>query len=441
MKQEEKGIHILDVNAGVPGIDEGAALKELVLRLQAVTDLPLQIDTADPDALEKAMRIYNGKPLINSVNGRKESMAKVFPLVKKYGGSVIALTMDENGILDTADGRIEIAERIISEAEKYGIDRGDIIVDPLVLTISSDTANGIITLDCVSRLKEMGIKSSLGVSNISFGLPERDILTSSFFALALDRGLDMSIMNPLSDRMMNIYHSYKALMNEDPACGEYIAYASGAAKEEKKEVPAEDMTLSYAIEKGFTDEAARIAEELAKEHAPLEIIDAHLIPTLNRAGDRFEAKEIFLPQLIITADAANAAFRVLKEHMPVNTSDENKVVIATVKGDIHDIGKNIVRAILESYGFNVLDLGKDVDPEYIVEKSRGVRLVGLSALMTTTVPAMEETIRLLKADDPSRKVMVGGAVLTEKFAADIGADYYAKDAMESVRIAREVFDE
>ena len=349
--------------------------------------------------------------------------------------------MDEDGIPDTADGRCAIAEKIIAEAERYGIDKGDIIVDPLVLTISSDTSNGVVTLDCVSRLKAMGVKTSLGVSNISFGLPERDILTSSFFALALDRGLDMSIMNPLSDRMMAIYHSFKALMDEDPACKEYISYASGAVREEKKEVQAEDMTLSYAIEKGFSEDAARIAEELAAEKKPLEIIDSHLIPTLNRAGDRFDAKEIFLPQLIMTADAANAAFRVLKKHMPANTGDGNRVVIATVKGDIHDIGKNIVKAILESYGFNVLDLGKDVDPELIVRKSKGVRLVGLWALMTTTVPAMEETIRLLKADDPSRKVMVGGAVLTEKFAADIGADYYAKDAMESVRIAKEVFDE
>lgn len=439
LRQEEKGVHILDVNAGLPSIDEKKALTELIYELQSVTSLPLQIDTKDFDAMESAMRIYNGKPLVNSVTGEQESMDKVFPLVKKYGGAVIALTIDDDGIPETAEGRMKVAEKIVNEALKYGIHSSDIIVDPLAMTISSDSMSAQVTLDAIRLIHDkLGLCTSLGVSNISFGLPQRNIINSTFYAMALQTGLSAAIMNPFSDEMMNVYHAFNALSGRDKGCVSYIDYTSDKS-EVKKEDKKEDITLSYAIEKGLAAEAQSIAQAMTADHEVMDIINGHVIPALNHAGDLFEEKKMFLPQLIMTAEAAGKAFEVLKSHMPKDFTDESrKIILATVKGDIHDIGKNIVKAMLESYGFYVQDLGRDVDPDIIVEAADGCRLVGLSALMTTTVPAMEETIKKLKARYEDIKIVVGGAVLTEDYSKEIGADYYGGDAMDTVRAAQEV---
>lgn len=438
LRQEEKGVHVLDVNAGLPSIDEAEVLKELIYEIQSVTSIPLQIDSSDARALEKAMRIYNGKPLVNSVNGKQESMDEVFPLVKKYGGAVIALTIDEDGIPATAEGRYKIAEKIKNEAEKYGIYGNNIIVDPLAMTISSDSEGANITLQSIRMIEEgLGLNTSLGVSNISFGLPQRNIINSAFYTMALYSGLDMAIMNPFSDEMMNSYYAYNALSGKDAGCLEYIGYAGELTEEKKVQAPS-DITLSYAIEKGFSDQAVRIADELAKKSEVIDIVNSEIIPALNKAGKLFEEKKLFLPQLIMTAEAAGKAFDVLKKYMPSDSDESKRIVLATVKGDVHDIGKNIVKAMLESYGYYVDDLGKDVDPEVIVEAVKGCRLVGLSALMTTTVPAMEETIRMLRSAYDDVKIVVGGAVLTEEYSYEIGADYYGGDAMDTVRAAQEV---
>ena len=438
IKQEETGSHILDVNAGIPDIDEPEVLSELVRELQTVTDLPLQIDTSDTAALEKAMRIYNGKPMVNSVNGSEKSMNAVFPLVKKYGGVVVALTMDEDGIPDTAEGRFAIASKIVSRAAEYGINKKDIIVDPLTMTISSDDTSAAVTLAAVTKIKqELGVSTSLGVSNISFGLPNRSIINSSFFTMALYAGLDAAIMDPYSPDMMKAYYSYKALAGKDKGCMEYISYTEGK-EEQKQETKTEELTLSYAIQKGLSDAAEKITTELLEKTEPVDIINTELIPALNIAGEEFEAKRIFLPQLIMSAEAAGRAFDILKSRMPSNTDESKKIVIATVKGDIHDIGKNIAKALLESYGFYVVDLGRDVPPETVLENAKGCSLIGLSALMTTTVPSMEETIRLMREHSPETKILVAGAVITADYAEQIGADYYAADAMDTVRIAQMV---
>ena len=438
IKQEEAGSHILDVNAGIPDIDEPEVLTQLVRELQTVTDLPLQIDTSDTTALEKAMRIYNGKPMVNSVNGSDRSMNAVFPLVSKYGGVVVALTMDEDGIPDTAEGRFNIARRIVDKAAEYGIDKKDIIVDPLTMTISSDNNSAAVTLAAVSMIKQrLGVSTSLGVSNVSFGLPNRSIINSAFFTMALYAGLDAAIMDPYSPDMMKSYYSYRALAGKDKACMEYIAYTEGR-EEKKQEVKTEEITLSYAIQKGLSDAAEKITSELLENTDPLDIINTELIPALNSAGEEFEAKKIFLPQLIMSAEAAGRAFDILRSKMPSNVDESKKIVIATVKGDIHDIGKNIAKALLESYGFYVVDLGRDVAPETVLENAKGCSLIGLSALMTTTVPSMEETIRLMRQQSPETKIIVAGAVITEDYAMQIGADYYAADAMDTVRIAQKV---
>ena len=438
IKQEEAGSHILDVNAGIPDIDEKRILKELVTELQSVTDIPLQIDTSDADALETAMRVYNGKPMVNSVNGSENSMTRVLPLVKKYGGVAVALTMDEDGIPDTAEGRYKIAERIVERAESYGIDRKNIIVDTLTMTVSSDENSAKVTLDAIKLVKErLEVGTTLGVSNISFGLPRRSIINSAFFTMALYAGLDAAIMDPYSEDMMKAFYSYRALMAKDRGCMDYIAFAEGKEMETKS-VSDNEITLKFAIEKGFTEEALRLTGELLLEMEPLDIINEHLIPALNSAGAAFEEKRIFLPQLIMTAEAAGGAFEILKEKMPSNADESRKVIVATVKGDIHDIGKNIAKALLESYGFYVADLGRDVEPDVVAENAEKAALVGLSALMTTTVPAMEETIKKVRAVNPDVKILVGGAVLTEDYAMSIGADYYCADAMDTVRAAREV---
>ncbi len=453
VKQQEKGVHVLDVNVGLPEICEAEVLKEAVCELQAVVDLPLQIDTASPSAMEAALRRYNGKAMVNSVNGKKESMAAVFPLVKKYGGLVVALTLDENGIPKTCEGRVKIAEKILATAKEYGIEKKDIIFDTLALTVSADNhaANG--TLAALKTIKnELGCHTSLGVSNVSFGLPARDAIGSVFFALALENGLSAAIMNPFSQDMMKTYFSFKALKGMDENCASYIAAAEGfttvaspaVTQETKKSEEEYRSELQYAIEHGLKEKAGEITGELLLSRSGLEIIQNEIIPALNTVGIGFENKTVYLPQLLMSAEAAKCAFEVIKSAMSSqeNSSKKGTVIIATVHGDIHDIGKNIVKLLLENYGFDVVDLGKDVPSERIVEKTVELKapLVGLSALMTTTVPAMEKTIKLLKEKAPWCKTMVGGAVLTEDYAKQIGADYYAKDAMEGVRIAESLLE-
>jgi len=442
--QEEQGAHILDVNVGLPEIDETAMLTAAVRELQTILDLPLQIDTSNPQAMEAALRRYNGKAMVNSVSGKQESMEAVFPLVKKYGGLVVALTLDESGIPETAEGRVAIARRILEEASRYGIDKKDIIFDPLALTVSADDQAAIQTLEAVRRIRrELGCHTSLGVSNISFGLPQRDILNGGFFTLALVNGLSAAILNPYSVEMQKAYHSYCALMGLDTGCERYIAFAQKASPAAAP-VPAEvsGSALHHAIVKGLKEQAAALTEELTKGRDPLSIVQEEIIPALNTVGTGFENKTVYLPQLLMSAEAAKAAFEKIKAAMPAgNAGGKCSIVLATVKGDIHDIGKNIVRLLLENYGFDVFDLGRDVAPEIISEKAVELHapIVGLSALMTTTVPAMEETIRLLRETAPWCKVLVGGAVLNPEYAAAIGADFYAKDAMESVRCAEEIY--
>lgn len=439
LSQVDRGVSVLDVNVGLPEIDEAKALEKLIFELQSVTDCPLQIDTSNPEALSRAMRIYNGKPLVNSVQGTKESMSAVFPLVKKYGGTVIALAIGENGIPETAEGRCEVVGTIIAEAEKYNIDRSDIIVDPLTMTVSSDPTSAKVTLDAIRLIKETyGVKTSLGVSNISFGLPERDRINSAFFTLALQAGLDAAIMNPFSDLMMSAYYSFNALSSKDDNFNDYIAFAQNGSLTEVKQTE-KAVDLKTAILKGLKDTAREITAELIKSGDPLKLIDNDIIPALNEIGTAFEQKKAFLPQLLISAEAAAEAFSVIKTKLPSSADKSKKIVIATVKGDIHDIGKNIVRTLLENYGFYVVDLGRDVAPETIVEAAKNCKLVGLSALMTTTVPAMEETVKLLHQAYPDIKVVVGGAVLTQSYADKIGADFYGHDAMDTVRIAQKVF--
>ncbi|MBQ2284333.1 MAG: homocysteine S-methyltransferase family protein [Clostridia bacterium] len=438
--QAEKGVHILDVNVGLPEIDEAKMMKKVVTELQAVTDLPLQIDTSDPSVLEGAMRCYNGKPLVNSVNGEADSMEAVFPLVKKYGGTVIALAMDKSGIPETAEGRVAVAMRIIEKAKEYGIDKKDIVVDPLALTISSEPTGAIVTLKAVKMLKDMGIKTSLGVSNISFGLPKRDIINSTFFANAMENGLDCAIMNPFSEGMMNAYYAYNALHNLDTACTEYIGYADSI--EEVKTVATSDVSLKGSIVKGMSDMASKEAQKLLETEKPLDVINSHIIPALNEIGKAFEEKKAYLPQLLMSAEAATAAFDEVKKVLPSSQSEgSGKVILATVKGDIHDIGKNIVKVLLESYGFSVIDLGRDVDPQDVCKAAvkNNCKLVGLSALMTTTVPSMEETIRQLHALDKDITVAVGGAVLNDEYAKMIKADFYGPDAMDMVRFTEEFY--
>ena len=442
LKQVDCGVEVLDVNAGLPEIDETEALAQIVFDLQSVTDCPLQIDTSNPSALEKAMRIYNGKPLVNSVQGTVESMNTVFPLIKKYGGSVIALTIGENGIPETAEGRLAVAKKIIAEAEKYGIDKSDIIVDPLAMTVSSDPNSANVTLKAVKLITEnLGVRTSLGISNISFGLPERDRINSAFFTLCLKEGLSAAIMNPFSDAMMSAYYSYCALSGLDQNFADYIAFAGNNVKE-KPNQPLDKgcCDLKAAILRGLKDLTGEITVELLKTKDPLTVIDQMIIPALNEIGTAFEQKKAYLPQLLISAEAAANSFAVIKENLPSSADKSKKIIIATVKGDIHDIGKNIVRTLLENYGFYVVDLGRDVAPETVLNAAKGCRLVGLSALMTTTVPAMEETVKLIKAQSPETKIVVGGAVLTQSYADMIGADFYAHDAMDTVRIAQKIFN-
>ena len=449
--QQQAGAQILDVNCGLPEIDETQVMKQVIEALQSVSDTPLQIDTSDPVALENALRIYNGKPMINSVNGKKESMETVFPLAKKYGGLIVALTLDEKGIPETAQGRIEIAERIIKVAESYGIRKKNIVVDTLTMAISADKNAAKVTLEAIRGITALGVKTTLGVSNISFGLPHRDFVNSAFFSLALKCGLSSAIMNPHSDRMMSAVKEFKTLAGEEIK-GELEDFAESIitqvmSMEDVQDVIPQhtgDMDLKTAIISGLCEESGALTQELLKNTPPLDIINNHIIPALDTVGAGFESGKVYLPQLLMSAEAAQVAAGYVKEalsHQGESGEKGEKIIVATVRGDIHDIGKNIVIILLENYGYRVIDLGKDVSEEVILEtvKKENVTLVALSALMTTTVPAMESTIKLLRQECPFAKVTVGGAVLSQEYADMIGADYYSKDAMGAVRVAEKHF--
>lgn len=444
LEQLDNGAHVLDVNTGLPGLNEAETLCKAVTSLQAITPAPLEIDTSNYEAMERALRLYNGKPLLNSVNGKPESMEKVFPLAKKYGAAVVGLCLDESGIPDTAEGRLAIADKIIQTAAEYGIKAKDIIIDPLALTVSTDSRNSAIDLAVIKALKTKGIHTVMGVSNISFGLPNRDAVNSAFFAMSLAAGLSSAIMNPQSERMMEAYHAYCALSGADKGCKEFVARYADAPKTKTAAVVSE-YSLYDAIVKGLTDRSGSAAKKLLGENkTPLEIINGFIIPALNTVGEGFGKKTLFLPQLLMAADAAKAAFDELKKQMQKGRqTDEvqgDTIVLAVVKGDIHDIGKNIVKVLWENYGYHVVDLGKDVSPETVVEavEKHQARMVGLTALMTTTVAAMEDTINALRRKTDTN-ILVGGAVMTQEYAGSIGADGYAPDAVAAVNYANRIF--
>ncbi|MBO7156665.1 MAG: dihydropteroate synthase, partial [Clostridia bacterium] len=450
--QQEKGVHVLDVNAGIPEVDEKVVLLKLVTELQSVTDLPLAIDTASVEAMENSMRYYNGKPMINSVNGKVESMREVFPLVKKYGGVVIALTLDEKGIPNTIEGRVDIAKRIIETAKEYGIDKKDIVFDTLAMAVSADSKAPEVTLGAIRRIKEeIKANTSLGVSNVSFGLPMRDAVNSAFFALALGAGLSAAIMNPYSEVMLKTYYAFNALSGADSDCSKYVEAVNGFSEaisvvQNKVQESAPIVyasELQEAVIKGYKEVAQKATEELLKTTLPLDIVNHEIIPALNVVGEGYEKGTIYRPGLLMSAEASKVAFEVIKCHVAnsgVKTEDKGTFVIATVEGDIHDIGKNIVKLLLENYCFKVIDLGKDVKAQTILEAviDTHAPIVGLSALMTTTLPNLEKTVKLIKEKAPWCKTVVGGAVLTEEYAKKIGADKYAKDALETVRYAQTV---
>ena len=504
LEQEEAGAHVLDVNVGLPEIDEKEMMVRVMTELQGVTNLPLQIDTSSPEVMEAALRRYNGKALVNSVNGKQHIMDEVFPLVKKYGGVVVGLTIDEDGIPETTEGRVRIAKKIYENAEKWGIARKNVIIDSLTMAVSSDTNAAKATLETLRIVRdELGGSSVLGVSNISFGLPNREFVTSSFFLLAMHNGLGAAIMNPLATEMMKAWHCYVLLKGQDKDCLNYLKFSekydekkeaekaaliasvqggaggatndgtgsagtnvsvkqngvggadasrgansagtNGAGNNSADAGSAGPGTLPHAVIHGLKDDAAKLTEKLLSEGKPaVEIIDGYLIPGLDYVGKKFEQKKMYLPQLLMAADAAKSAFEVIKaflEKTGQKGAPKGTCIVATVHGDIHDIGKNIVKVLLENYDFEVIDLGKDVPPEKIVEecKKGHVELVGLSALMTTTVPAMKETIVQLRKECPWAKCCVGGAVMTQEYADSIGADFYGKDAMDTVKYAQKVF--
>ena len=425
---------------GVAGMDETTLLTDAVCRIQEICDLPLQIDSSDPVAMESALRRYNGKAMINSVNGKEESIRAILPLVKKYGGVVVALTLDENGIPNSAEQRLEIARKILSCAEELGIDKKDIIFDPLAMAVSADKDAANQTLRALGLISErLGAHTSLGISNVSFGLPSRDAINSSFFTMALSNGLTAAIMNPYSDEMLQAYYSYLALSGRDSGFEKYLSFFS-ENKVDPINQASEITDIKTAIIKGLRDRAAILTTDALMTRAPIDIVNEEIIPALNAVGRDYEDKRIYLPSLLMSAEAAGSAFEVIKSASTDGVKKCCSIVIATVKGDIHDIGKNIVKLILENYGFAVTDLGKDVLPEKIVDEV--VRLdadiLALSALMTTTLPAMEQTVRLARERAPKCKIMVGGAVLTESYANEIGADFYGRDAMAAVKFAESV---
>lgn len=453
--QAEAGAEVLDVNAGLPGIDEAATLEQLVRDLQAVTDLPLQLDSSNPQALARALRVYNGKPIVNSVNGEQKTLDAILPLCKKYGAAVVGLTMDEKGIPTSAEGRFAIAKKIVEAAGATGIPREDIYIDCLTLTASAQQEGAVQTLEALTRCKrELGVRTVLGVSNISFGLPCRGYLNTTFLTMAMMAGLDLAIMNPNTPEMMAAVRAYRVLTSQDRQSADYVAaYADVQIQTQQvsKSAPvlsantgAGEDPLFDAVRRGLKEEAHAAAQAALAVREPLEVVNASLIPALDVVGDGFEKGTIFLPQLLQAATAAQAAFEVVKAKIAAQgqtqSAGKGKIVVATVKGDVHDIGKNIVRVILENYGYDVLDLGRDVPPERVVEAVRttGARLVGLSALMTTTVPNMQATIEALHKAKLDCKVWVGGAVLTPSYAQQIGADFYCKDAKASADLAKQI---
>lgn len=446
VKQEDSGAHILDVNVGLPEIDEAAMMETIVYELQSIMPIPLQIDTTNMEAMERALRIYNGKPMINSVNGKAEVMEQVFPLVKKYGGVVVGLALDEDGIPDTTEGRLAIAEKIYQTGEKYGISRKDIVIDALVMTMSTNNESAKITLDTVKEITARGGKTVLGVSNISFGLPQRELINSAFFTMAMNNGLSAGIINPNAKAMRQAYDTFCVLGGYDAQCMNYIEkYAVTDTPNTTAKPATAKLNLTDSIIKGLKDQAYRATEEELKTKEPMEIINGELVPALDVVGQGFEKGTMFLPQLLMSAEAAKAGFEAIRQYVQSHGEAQEKkatIVIATVKGDIHDIGKNIVKVLLENYGYEVIDLGKDVPPEKIVETvvDKHAPLVGLSALMTTTVVNMEESIKELHKEAPWCKIMVGGAVLTQEYADMIGADFYGKDAMQSVYYAERLLN-
>ena len=446
VKQEDSGAHILDVNVGLPEIDEAAMMETIVYELQSIMPIPLQIDTTNMEAMERALRIYNGKPMINSVNGKAEIMEQVFPLVKKYGGVVVGLALDEDGIPDTTEGRLAIAEKIYQTGEKYGISRKDIVIDALVMTMSTNNESAKITLDTVKEITARGGKTVLGVSNISFGLPQRELINAAFFTMAMNNGLSAGIINPNAKAMRQAYDTFCVLGGYDAQCMNYIEnYAVTDAPNAAAKPAASKLNLTDSIIKGLKDQAYRATEEELKTKEPMEIINGELVPALDVVGQGFEKGTMFLPQLLMSAEAAKAGFEAIRQYVQSHGEAQEKkatIVIATVKGDIHDIGKNIVKVLLENYGYEVIDLGKDVPPEKIVETvvDKHAPLVGLSALMTTTVVNMEESIKELHKEAPWCKIIVGGAVLTQEYADMIGADFYGKDAMQSVYYAERLLN-
>lgn len=450
LSQTGAGAEILDVNVGHPEIDEKKMMVRVIKAIQSVCDAPLQIDSTKPDVLEAGLRYYNGKPIVNSVNGEKKSLSEVLPLVKKYGASVVGLTLDENGIPKTAEGRFEIAKRIVERAEKLGIDRRDVYIDCLTLTVSAEQDACRETLKALRRVKtELGCKTCLGVSNISFGLPNRELVNSTFLTMALEEGLDLPIINPNAEVMTGAVRAYRVLSGTDKNSLEFISAYGNAVKPAVKENT--EVDIFTAVYNGLKSEGASITEKLLESTDAMQIVNEMLIPALDRVGDDFEKNKIFLPQLIQSANAAQECFEVIKKHISKTSGSpvsRGKIILATVKGDIHDIGKNIVKVLLDNYGYTVVDLGRDVDPQLIVDTAveQNIKMIGLSALMTTTLKSMEDTIKLIRErkelqnpDGTSKCVVfVGGAVLTKDYAMKIGADYYCKDAKESVDTAKAV---
>ena len=444
VQQEEAGADILDVNVGFPGVDEASMLPRVVKKLQSVVSLPLQLDSSSPEALEAGLRVYNGKAAVNSVNGDPESLARILPIVKKYGAAVVGLTLDQNGIPQTAEGRVAIARRILDAALARGIPAEDVWIDCLTLTVSAQQEQAAETLKAVRAVTEdLGLRTVLGVSNISFGLPSRGLITRSFLTQALAAGLTLPILNPNQREMLDAVAAFRALSGEDAQCRAYVERFAGADAAPAPVQPGQDMTLEDAILRGLKGDAGRLARQALEAEDGLSLVEGRLIPALDRVGEGYETGRLFLPQLLSAAQAAQAVFEAVRVHLadkgdaPVK---RGRIAVATVRGDIHDIGKNIVKTVLENYGYDVADLGRDVPPEDIVEAvaAKQIPLVGLSALMTTTLPAMEETTRLLKALPNPPVVWVGGAVVTPEYARSIGADYYARDAKQSVEIAKKV---
>ena len=446
ISQVNAGADILDINVGLPEIDEKEMMTRVIKAVQSVVDVPLQIDTTKPDVLEAALRVYNGKPIVNSVNGEEKSLRAVLALVKKYGASVVGLTLDENGIPKTAEGRFKIAEKIVKRAREYGIKPQDVYIDCLTLTVSAEQGGCRETLKALHRVKtELGCKTCLGVSNISFGLPNRPLINHIFLTMALEQGLDLPIINPNDEDMMGAVRAFKVLSNIDKNSTDYIA-SYNKANTAKPVIASSRVTLSEAIKNGLKTEAAAITKYMINKTDAMDIVNSELIPALDRVGADFEADKIFLPQLIQSANVAQACFDVIKAHLTkMNAApvSKGKIILATVKGDIHDIGKNIVKVLLDNYGYTVVDLGRDVAPELIVKTAleQKIRVIGLSALMTTTLASMEQTISLVRSTQGLEdcKFLVGGAVLTKEYAEAIGADYYCRDAKESVDAAKNIF--